>query len=116
MRTLLCLQCAEEKETRDLVRHYGGLDPLALLLSKNNDNKLLLAAATGAIWKCSISPENVLRFQQLKTIEALVALLSDQPEEVSSSTSCSEFLHFLLRVLALPLVSSSTSCEPTVAN
>ena len=77
------MQCAEEKETRDLVRQYGGLDPLAALLGKN-DNKELLAAATGAIWKCSISPENVLRFQELKTIESLVSLLNDQPEEVSS--------------------------------
>ena len=77
------LQCAEEKETRDLVRQYGGLDPLASLLGKN-DNKELLAAATGAIWKCSISQENVLRFQELKTIESLVGLLSDQPEEASN--------------------------------
>ena len=78
------MQCAEEKETRDLVRQYGGLDPLAGLLGKN-DNKELLAAATGAIWKCSISPENVLRFQELKTIESLVSLLNDQPEEVSAT-------------------------------
>ena len=77
------MQCAEEKETRDLVRQYGGLDPLASLLGKN-DNKELLAAATGAIWKCSISQENVLRFQELKTIESLVGLLSDQPEEASN--------------------------------
>ena len=82
----LRFQCAEEKETRDLVRQYGGLDPLAALLGKN-DNKELLAAATGAIWKCSISPENVLRFQELKTIESLVSLLNDQPEEVSSTES-----------------------------
>ena len=75
------MQCAEEKETRDLVRQYGGLDPLAGLLS-NTENKELLAAATGAIWKCSISPENVKRFQELKTIDHLVGLLNDQPEEV----------------------------------
>ncbi|XP_077997290.1 outer dynein arm-docking complex subunit 2-like isoform X2 [Glandiceps talaboti] len=74
-------KCAEEKETRDLVREYGGLDPLAKLLS-NSENKELLAAATGAIWKCAISPENVQRFQDLKAIESLVGLLNDQPEEV----------------------------------
>ncbi|KAK7500939.1 hypothetical protein BaRGS_00007819 [Batillaria attramentaria] len=74
-------KCAEEKETRDLVRQYGGLDPLVALL-KQVDNKELLAAATGAIWKCAISPENVSRFQELKAIELLVALLSNQPEEV----------------------------------
>ena len=75
------LQCAEEKETRDLVRLYGGLDPHVALLN-NTDNKELLAAATGAIWKCSISPENVKRFQELKAIDLLVALLNNQPEEV----------------------------------
>ncbi|KAL5005970.1 hypothetical protein ScPMuIL_017128 [Solemya velum] len=74
-------KCAEEKETRDLVRHFGGLDPLVALLSKT-ENKELLAAATGAIWKCSISPENVQRFQELKAIDMLVALLNNQPEEV----------------------------------
>ncbi|KAJ8320963.1 hypothetical protein KUTeg_002550 [Tegillarca granosa] len=64
-------KCAEEKETRDLVRQYGGLDPSVSLLSKT-ENKELLAAATGAIWKCSISPENVQRFQELKAIDLLV--------------------------------------------
>ena len=75
-------KCAEEKETRDLVRTYGGLDPMVSLLDKA-DNKELLAAATGAIWKCAMSKENVMRFQELKAIEKLVALLNDQPEEVS---------------------------------
>ncbi|CAL1542374.1 unnamed protein product [Lymnaea stagnalis] len=75
-------KCAEEKETRDLVRQYGGLDPLVGLLSSGTNDKQLLAAATGAIWKCSISPENVQRFQELRAIDLLVALLTDQPEEV----------------------------------
>lgn len=74
-------KCAEEKETRDLVRMYGGLDPLVSLLS-STENKELLAAATGAIWKCAISTENVMRFQDLKAIDLLVALLNNQPEEV----------------------------------
>ncbi|CAG2238366.1 ARMC4 [Mytilus edulis] len=74
-------KCAEEKETRDLVRLYGGLDPLVKLLEKT-ENKELLAAATGAIWKCAISPENVQRFQELKAVDRLVALLNNQPEEV----------------------------------
>ena len=74
-------KCAEDGKTRDLVRQFGGLDPLVSLLQAV-ENKDLLAAATGAIWKCSISPENVARFQELKAIEQLVALLNDQPEEV----------------------------------
>lgn len=40
---------------------YKGLQPLVSLLSKAN-NKQLLAAATGAIWKCSISTENVAKY------------------------------------------------------
>ncbi|XP_008848776.1 armadillo repeat-containing protein 4 [Nannospalax galili] len=74
-------QCAEDEETRDLVRLHGGLKPLASLLS-NTDNKERLAAVTGAIWKCSISKENVIKFREYKAIETLVGLLTDQPEEV----------------------------------
>ncbi|XP_053779488.1 outer dynein arm-docking complex subunit 2 isoform X3 [Desmodus rotundus] len=74
-------QCAEDEETRDLVRLHGGLKPLASLLN-NTDNKERLAAVTGAIWKCSISKENVTKFREYKAIETLVGLLTDQPEEV----------------------------------
>ena len=42
------------------MRQYQGLKPLVSLLSKA-DNKQLLAATTGAIWKCSISTENVAK-------------------------------------------------------
>ncbi|XP_051061564.1 outer dynein arm-docking complex subunit 2 [Phodopus roborovskii] len=74
-------QCAEDEETRDLVRLHGGLKPLASLLN-NTANKERLAAVTGAIWKCSISKENVIKFREYKAIETLVGLLTDQPEEV----------------------------------
>uniref|UniRef100_A0A4W3H758 Outer dynein arm docking complex subunit 2 n=1 Tax=Callorhinchus milii TaxID=7868 RepID=A0A4W3H758_CALMI len=74
-------KCAVDKETRDTVRIKNGLEPLVKLFGKT-DNKPLLAAATGAVWKCSISMENVKRFQELKAIETLVSLLIDQPEEV----------------------------------
>ncbi|XP_061443154.1 outer dynein arm-docking complex subunit 2 isoform X2 [Rhineura floridana] len=74
-------KCAEDQETRDLVRQHGGLKPLATLLA-NSGNKELLAAVTGAIWKCAISKENVTKFREYKAIEALVGLLTDQPEEV----------------------------------
>lgn len=74
-------KCAEEEETRDLVRSYDGLEPMVGLLGKT-DNKELLSAATGAIWKCSMSPKNIQKFQELNVIEKLVRLLSDQPEEV----------------------------------
>ncbi|NWX55949.1 ARMC4 protein, partial [Promerops cafer] len=74
-------KCAEDEETRDLVRKHEGLQPLSVLLD-NSENKQLLAAVTGAIWKCAISRENVLKFQEYKTVETLVTLLTDQPEEV----------------------------------
>uniref|UniRef100_A0A4W5P7J7 Outer dynein arm docking complex subunit 2 n=1 Tax=Hucho hucho TaxID=62062 RepID=A0A4W5P7J7_9TELE len=74
-------KCAEDKRTRDLVRQCEGLQPLVTLLSQA-DNKQLLAATTGAIWKCSISMENVAKFQDYKALETLVGLLTDQPEEV----------------------------------
>ncbi|NXJ10828.1 ARMC4 protein, partial [Odontophorus gujanensis] len=74
-------KCGEDKETRDLVRQHGGLQPLSVLLD-NCENKRLLAAVTGAIWKCAISEENVSKFHEYKVTEALVGLLSDQPEEV----------------------------------
>ncbi|XP_051796358.1 outer dynein arm-docking complex subunit 2 isoform X2 [Acanthochromis polyacanthus] len=74
-------KCAEEKETRDLVRKYKGLQQLVSLLDKAH-NKQLLAAATGAIWKCSISTDNVAEFQKHNALQTLVGLLTDQPEEV----------------------------------
>ncbi|NWW86590.1 ARMC4 protein, partial [Rhynochetos jubatus] len=74
-------KCAEDKETRDLVRQHGGLKPLSVLLG-NPENKRLLAAVTGAIWKCAISGENVSKFREYKVTEALVGLLPDQPEDV----------------------------------
>ncbi|KAF1672026.1 Armadillo repeat-containing protein 4, partial [Pygoscelis papua] len=74
-------KCAEDKETRDLVRQHGGLQPLSVLLG-NSENKQLLGAVTGAIWKCAMSGENVSKFREYKAIEALVGLLTDQPEGV----------------------------------
>jgi len=70
--------------TRDLVRQHGGLDPLAKLAKDVSiwDDKPLLAAVTGAIWKCAISPENVRRLDELKTVSTLVSLLSDENDEV----------------------------------
>ncbi|CAF0732050.1 unnamed protein product [Rotaria sp. Silwood1] len=74
-------KCAVDKEIRDLVRKHSGLRPLHDLLQQS-ENKALLAAATGAIWKCAISRENIAQFQEFRTIDALVQLLNNQPEEV----------------------------------
>ncbi|XP_021933293.1 armadillo repeat-containing protein gudu isoform X2 [Zootermopsis nevadensis] len=77
-------KCAQDSVTRDLVRQHGGLDPLVKLAKDISiwDDKPLLAAVTGAIWKCAISPENVHRLDELKTIDTLVSLLSDENGEV----------------------------------
>jgi len=74
-------KCAEDEATRQLVAKFDGISPLVQLL-QNATNKPLLAAATGAIWKCAVSRKNVKKFQELKTVEQLVGLLQDQPEEV----------------------------------
>lgn len=78
-------QCAEDETTRQLVRHHGGLDPLVSLAKdlELRSNKHLLAAVTGAIWKCAISPENVRRLDELFTVRILVQLLDDENEDVS---------------------------------
>lgn len=70
MRThdLLCIlillhcspQCAEEKETRDIVYEHDGIVPIIDLLSLKEKNAL--AAATGAVWKCAQSEENARRY------------------------------------------------------
>jgi len=45
-------------------------------------NPEVLLAATGAIWKLSLSPTNVAAFQKLNIIPVLIRLLSEQPEKV----------------------------------
>nr|CAD7204757.1 unnamed protein product [Timema douglasi] len=77
-------RCAEDEQTRDLVRQSGGLDPLVKLAKDPavQLDKPLLAAVTGAIWKCAISPANVRRFDDLNIMPILVGLLKDENEEV----------------------------------
>ncbi|KAI5750917.1 hypothetical protein M8J77_002423 [Diaphorina citri] len=78
-------KCAAADEvTRSLVREHGGLDPLVSIIKneKNRQNKPLLAAATGAIWKSAMNQENVRRLDELKTVNVLIHLLEDEDEEV----------------------------------
>uniref|UniRef100_A0A8D0PWL2 Armadillo repeat containing 4 n=1 Tax=Sus scrofa TaxID=9823 RepID=A0A8D0PWL2_PIG len=80
-------QCAEDEETRDLVRLHGGLKPLASLLN-NTDNKERLAAVTGAIWKCSISKENVIKIiDRLDGVRLLWSLLKNPHADVKASAA-----------------------------
>ncbi|KAL1490979.1 hypothetical protein ABEB36_011646 [Hypothenemus hampei] len=95
-------KCCEKAITRDMVRQSGGLDPLVSMVKdpKTKENKPLLAAVTGAIWKTAISPENVERFDQLKTVEVLVKLLENVEEDevvlsnvVGALGECLKFEH-----------------------
>jgi len=67
-----------------MIRQYGGLVPLVHIVSNPQCNPEVLLAATGAIWKLSLSAANVAAFQKLGIIPVLVRLLSDQPEKVMS--------------------------------
>jgi len=69
---------AEEDDSRHLVRLHGGLELLVDLIADpdNQSNKELLAAVTGAIWKCSTdNDENIARFQELDLMQLLISLL-----------------------------------------
>ncbi len=68
-------QCAEDKEIRDLVRKNLGLRPSHDLLQQS-ENKALLAAVTGAIWKCAISREVIsLLISYCKFLYLVLSLL-----------------------------------------
>ena len=74
---LLIVLYDQEKETVP-----KGLMPLVDLLELS-DNKELLKAATGAIWKCSANPKNAEVFEKANIIETLIKFINyEQPEEV----------------------------------
>ncbi|EDS32882.1 armadillo repeat-containing protein 4 [Culex quinquefasciatus] len=77
-------KCASDKTASDMVRDSGGLEPLVGIAKDKTvrDNKPLLAAATGALWKCAASEANVKKLDQLKTVQVLVQLLNDESEDV----------------------------------
>lgn len=66
-----------------MVRQTSGLDILCKLLQceEVRANKQLLAAVTGGIWKCAISPENVMRFNQNGLVAALVPFLEEHEDD-----------------------------------
>ncbi|TGZ54822.1 Armadillo repeat-containing protein 4 [Temnothorax longispinosus] len=80
---LAIFKCASNRETRTMVRRAGGLDPLCKLVQSDevHANKRLLAAVTGGIWKCAISPENIMRFNQNDLVASLVPLLEENEDE-----------------------------------
>lgn len=55
-------KCADNKRASEMVRESHGLEQLVAIIKDKSmrENKKLLAAATGAIWKCAVSSaENV---------------------------------------------------------
>ncbi|XP_076658827.1 armadillo repeat-containing protein gudu [Halictus rubicundus] len=80
---LAIFNCGPNQVARNIVRETNGLDMLCKLV-KNKDvqeNKSLLAAVTGGIWKCAISPENVARFNQNGLVASLVMFLEEYEDE-----------------------------------
>lgn len=77
-------KCADSDEARHLVRQAGGLDPLIQLANDQQlrEDKKLIAAITGAVWKCAGNKENMSRFDQLRAIEVLVDMLNDDDDNV----------------------------------
>lgn len=76
-------KCAEDSETRQLIREFNGLEPLVALLDSTPSSKELLIAVTGAIWKCCENHQtNVESVVKLTAVRKLVALMESQPEDV----------------------------------
>ncbi|XP_033214175.1 armadillo repeat-containing protein gudu [Belonocnema kinseyi] len=80
---LAIFKCSANETTRKLVREAGGLDPLCKLIKTEEvrANKKLLAAVTGGIWKCAMSQENIIRFNQNELVASLVPLLEENEDE-----------------------------------
>jgi len=77
----------EDRESSEIVRIDKALLPLVELL-QYTDNKDLLVAATGAIWKCSLAPQNAAIFEKANALDTLLGFLSlQQPEEVRINCS-----------------------------
>ncbi|KAF5307658.1 hypothetical protein FQR65_LT06713 [Abscondita terminalis] len=98
----IIFKCSANPVSRDQVREAGGLDPLVNLAKdeETRNDKPLLAAITGAIWKSAISPENVKRLDQLKTVATLVSIISNVEETsqvltnaVGGLAECLKFEH-----------------------
>lgn len=65
------------QKASELVREAHGLEPLVAIIKDKNvrDKKTLMAAATGAIWKCATSDENVKQFDNVsETALAITAV------------------------------------------
>ncbi|XP_040583348.1 outer dynein arm-docking complex subunit 2 [Lepeophtheirus salmonis] len=73
---------AEENDSRQIVKLHGGLKLLVELISEstNHNNKELMAAVTGAIWKCATTDDNVEIFGDLGLMPILIKILKENSE------------------------------------
>ncbi|CAG7823011.1 unnamed protein product [Allacma fusca] len=76
--------CAEDEESRETVFRLGAIDPLILIIQDPalRKNKPLIAAATGAIWKCATSICTMPHYLSKGLVDLLTSLLEDEPEEI----------------------------------
>ncbi|XP_028173649.1 armadillo repeat-containing protein gudu [Ostrinia furnacalis] len=87
--SLAIYKCASDSITRDMIREAGGLELLveAAQDSTNRPNKPLLAAVTGALWKCANSDASVKRLDSLGAVPILVRLLDDENDGVLTNVA-----------------------------
>lgn len=76
-----------------MVREAKGLEPLVAIAKEKNvrDNKPLLAAATGAIWKCAASDENVAVLENVRNIEIFLSINLGVKINLRVASSCYSF-------------------------
>ena len=67
----------------------GAIDPLMAILKDDvlKKNKPLLAATTGAIWKCSQAIAKGGKYLKEGLIELLISLLDDEPEVILTNVA-----------------------------
>lgn len=87
--SLAIYKCASDPITRNMIRDAGGLELLveAAQDSTNRSNKPLMAAVTGALWKCADSDPSVKRLDTLGAVPILVRLLDDENDGVLTNVA-----------------------------
>lgn len=72
-----------------MIREAGGLELLieAAKDPTNRANKPLMAAVTGALWKCANSEASVKKLDHLEAVPILVRLLDDENDGVLTNVA-----------------------------
>lgn len=72
-----------------MIREYGGLELLveATQDSTNRANKPLMAAVTGALWKCASSEISVRKLDSMGVVPTLVGCLDDENDAVLTNVA-----------------------------